>query len=128
MRHHEAWSLRRAAFSCLLAPLACVLFACKPASKPHVVSSPSGPQVKATVVTIMTVLQPQTRTFTHTLVIAGNRARSGDELDHWRLFDLSKNEVTFVDDLAKTYRRASLKSLRDDREELDAQPLPDTLP
>lgn len=124
MRHG---SLRSAAFTCLLASVVCVLFTCKPGSKPGVVAS-SGPQVKATVVTITTVLQPQTRTFTHTVVIAGNRARSGDELDHWRLFDLSKNEVTFVDDIAKTYRRASLKSLRDTRQALDAQPLPDTLP
>lgn len=87
-----------------------------------------GPQVRATVVTITTVLQPGSRTFTHTLVIAGNRARSGDELDHWRLFDLGRKEVTFVDDLARTYRTASLQSLRDDRHDADAQPLPETIP
>jgi hypothetical protein len=61
-------------------------------------------------------------------VIAGDRARSSDELDRWRLFDLAKGEVTFVDDIAKTYRRASLKALVADRKAADAEPLPDTLP
>lgn len=104
-----------------------ILVACKP-QPTRPAPSPAEPQVKATVVTITTVLQPAARTFTHTLVIAGDRARSGDELDRWRLFDLGKNEVTFVDDVAKTYRRAWLKSLLDDRRDADAQPLPDTLP
>jgi hypothetical protein len=83
--------------------------------------------VKATVVTITTLLQPGARTLTHTIVIAGDHARSSDELDHWRLFDLAKGDVTFVDDIAKTYRRASLKTLVADRKAADAE-LPDSLP
>src|SRR5207248_2660690 len=59
---------------------------------------------------------------------AGDRARSSDELDRWRLFDLAKKEVTFVDDDARTYRRVPLKALLDDRRDADARPLPDTLP
>jgi hypothetical protein len=114
----------------LAALLAALLIAsCKPATKPPLAPPPpSGPQVKATVVTITTVLQPGARTLTHTIVIAGNRARSSDELDHWRLFDLAKGEVTFVDDIAKTYRRASLETLIADRKAADAEPMPDALP
>jgi hypothetical protein len=62
------------------------------------------PQVRATVITIETKVQPDNKTFTHSIVIAGNKARSLDELDHWRLFDLKANTITFVDDIAKSYR------------------------
>jgi hypothetical protein len=44
-------------------------------------------------------------------VIANGRARSGDEVDAWRLFDLRNKQVTFVDDLAKTYRNVPLATL-----------------
>jgi hypothetical protein len=101
--------------------------ACQPQKGiPHLPST-AEPQVKATVVTIRTVLLPDARTFTHSLVIAGGLARSGDELDRWRLFDLSKNEVTFVDDVARTYRRQSLASLISARHAAAAKTLPDTL-
>lgn len=106
--------------------LICV--ACSPRTKPRPAATPGGPQVRATVLTIVTVLQPGSRSFTHTLVIAGNRARSSDELDHRRLFDLGKGEVTFVDDVARTYRTESLQSLLADRRAADTQPLPDTIP
>jgi hypothetical protein len=59
--------------------------------------------VPATVITIRTNLQPQNRTITHSIVIANNRARSDNELDRWRLFNLDDNTITYVDDLAKTY-------------------------
>ena len=62
------------------------------------------PQVRATVITIETKVQPENKTFTHAIVIAGDKARSLDELDHWRLFDLKTNTITFVDDIAKSYR------------------------
>jgi hypothetical protein len=96
--------------------------ACKPQPKP---AKPlvAGPETRATVVTIETVLQPGNRTLTHTIAIAGDHARSGDELDRWRLFDLKKNEVTFVDDVAKTYRTVPLASLLATRRAADAQPL-----
>src|SRR5437660_8370376 len=108
--------------------LAALLIASCKATKAPVAPPPSGPQVKATVVTITTVLQPGARTMTHTIAIASNHARSSDELDHWRLFDLAKGEVTFVDDIAKTYRRASLQTLIADRKAADAEPLPDSPP
>ncbi len=116
MRHERA---------ALLAAL--LLASCQAPSKPPP-PPPSGPQIKATVLTITTVQQPGAHTLTHTLVIAGSRARSSDELDHWRLFDLAKGEVLFVDDVAKTYRRASLESLVSDRRDADSKPLPDSVP
>src|SRR5512141_1930879 len=57
------------------------------------------PSVEATVVTIQTTIQPENRTFTHSLVIGADRARSGDEVDRWRLFDFKSDRVTFVDDI-----------------------------
>ncbi len=61
------------------------------------------PTIQATVVTIQTSLQPQNKALTHSIVIANGLARSDDELDRWRLFNLDQNSITFVDDLAKTY-------------------------
>ena len=43
--------------------------------------APAQPKSRATVVTIQTTLQPSKKTFTHTLVIAGGKARSLDELE-----------------------------------------------
>lgn len=99
-----------------------VLAACKPAPKPARPAA-AGPETRATVITIETVLQPGNRALTHTIAIAGDHARSGDELDRWRLFDLKKNEVTFVDDVAKTYRTVPLAALLATRRAADAQPL-----
>ena len=62
------------------------------------------PQVRATVITIETKIQPENKTFTHSIVIAGDKARSLDEVDRWRLFDLKANTVTVVDEIAKSYR------------------------
>jgi hypothetical protein len=62
------------------------------------------PQVRATVITIETKIQPDNKTFTHSIVIAGDKARSLDEIDQWRLFDLKANTVTFVDEIAKSVR------------------------
>jgi hypothetical protein len=84
--------------------LALVAFAgCKAeVKKPAAVAAV--PQVRATVITIETKVQPANKTFTHAIVIAGDKARSLDELDHWRLFDLKANTVTFVDDIARSCR------------------------
>jgi hypothetical protein len=87
--------------------LACVLtflIACNRAPPRAPVPPANEPRVRATVVTIQTTIQPANKTYTHTLVIANDRARSGDEVDEWRLFDFAQKRVTFVDDLTKTYR------------------------
>ena len=59
--------------------------------------------MQATIVTVQTSLQPQNKIFQHSIVIANGHARSSDEIDHWRLFDLEQNRVTYVDDVEKTY-------------------------
>ena len=85
------------------AGLILLLFSCaQPARQP---AQPSNePKIHATVVTIQTSIQPANKTYTHTLFIANDRARSGDEVDEWRLFDFARKRVTFVDDLTGTYR------------------------
>lgn len=78
--------------------------ACKPAAPPSKKPATAGPQVRATVVTIRTTVDPPKQTTMHSVVIAGDLARSTDELDVWRLFDVKKGTVTFVDEIAKTSR------------------------
>jgi hypothetical protein len=84
--------------------LALVAFAgCKAEMKKPVVAA-AAPHIRATVITIETKIQPENKSFTHTIVIAADKARSLDELDRWRLFDLKANTVTLVDDVAHSYR------------------------
>ncbi len=77
--------------------------ACEPTKAPLKTPTIREPQISATVVTIQTTLQPQSRTYTHAIVIANGHARSGDEVDRWRLIDFDQQRVTFVDDIDKTY-------------------------
>jgi hypothetical protein len=86
------------------------------------------PEMVATVVTIQTSVQPGNRTLSHTLVIANDRARSGDEVDRWRLFDLKGNRVTYVDDIQKSYRSESVGAAAQRRCAAWAQPLPPGMP
>src|SRR5205085_8023047 len=84
---------------------------CKPTPPPAAKQAAPGPRTRATVVTIQTTIQPGNKTTSHTLVIANGRARSSDELDSWRLFDLANGRVTFVSDVEKTYRTVPLAQL-----------------
>jgi hypothetical protein len=98
----------------LLSLAICIIcIACQPAAKKPAPAKPAaaGPTVRATVVTIRTSQQPEKRTLTQTLVIAGDRARDTGEHDLWRLYDTKANTVTFVDDLAKTFRTELLTTL-----------------
>jgi hypothetical protein len=90
----------------LIAIIACS----KPIAKlpQRVISGSLEPTVPATVITIQTVLQPQGRMLKHSIFIANGRARSDDELDRWRLFDLDQNSITYVDDVTKTYYNTPL--------------------
>ena len=71
----------------------------------RMISGSLEPTIPATVITIQTVLHPQNRMLKHSIFIANGRARSDDELDRWRLFDLENNSVTYVDDLANPIAR-----------------------
>ncbi|HXG58937.1 MAG TPA: hypothetical protein VNL91_07930 [Thermoanaerobaculia bacterium] len=70
-----------------------------------------GRQVDATVITIRTVTEPPRKEVTSTIAIAGDVARASDELDEWRLFHLTGGRVTFVDDVARSFRSETLASL-----------------
>jgi hypothetical protein len=110
------------------AALIVVFVACnrQPALAPR--PAASEPKVRATVITIRTTIQPANKVFTHTLVIANDRARSSDEIDRWRLFDLGQKRVTFVDDLGKTYRSVPFEEVVASHRAALAQPLPEGMP
>lgn len=86
------------------------------------------PKVRATVITIRTTIQPANKVYTHTLVIANDRARSSDEIDRWRLFDLRQKSVTFVDDLGKTYRSVPFAEVVASYRAALERPLPEGMP
>lgn len=88
----------------------------------------SEPKVRATVVTIQTTIQPANKVYRHTLVIANGRARSSDEIDKWRLFDMGQKRVMFVDDLAKTYRSVPFEEVMASHRVALARPLPEGMP
>ena len=86
------------------------------------------PAVQATVVTIRTTIQPDNKTFVHSLVIGPGRARSGDEVDRWRLFDWKNSRVTLVDDIAKTCRTETMPILRENLRQSALRELPPGFP
>ncbi len=115
--------------SCLLPFTCCLLLTCKEVKPLHLpTEAVREPQVRATVVTLQTTIQPQNKTFIHVLAIADGRARSSQEVDSWRLIDLNRSSVTFVDDIAKTYRTESFASLFASRRAAMVQTLPDGIP
>lgn len=109
------------------AGLILLLFSCaQPARQP---AQPSNePKIHATVVTIQTSIQPANKTYTHTLFIANDRARSGDEVDEWRLFDFARKRVTFVDDLTGTYRNEPFDEVVTSHRAGMARSVPDEMP
>ena len=60
--------------------------------------------------------------------MANGKARIGNELDRWRLIDFQNNTVTFVDDVAKTYRTESLASLLRQKRAVIRRDLPEFVP
>jgi hypothetical protein len=92
--------------------LAVVCVSCKQPARPQAARpGAGGPQIDATVVTIRTVVQPESAARAHTIVIAGDRARDLSETDVWRLFDVKAATVTTVDDIARTVRTDAVASL-----------------
>ncbi|HVR40875.1 MAG TPA: hypothetical protein VMU84_17415 [Thermoanaerobaculia bacterium] len=103
-----------------------LIIACKPVA-------PSKPAarvatIRATVITIRTTLEPSKKTYTHEIVIVGNRARSTGENDTWRVFDVAHDRVTFVDDIAKTFRVEPLASIVKKRREAMRAPIAEHIP
>lgn len=90
--------------------------ACKPVIKAPVkaIVGVVEPKIQATVITIQTTLQPQNKILSNSIVIGNGLARSDDEVDHWRLFDLERNRVTYVDDVNRTYYTARPSAASED--------------
>jgi len=86
------------------------------------------PQVQATVVTIRTTVEPSKKTYTHSLIIAGDRARHTGELDAWRLYDTNANTITYVDDMKKTVRVEKVQDAQHRRRTALAGALPPHYP
>jgi hypothetical protein len=105
-----------------------LLFNCNKPPARNPVQKKNEPTIRATVVTIQTTIQPANKIYTHTLVIANDRARSTDEADQWRLFDFAQKQVTFVDDVAHTIRIQPFDDVIASRRAAIARPVPDGLP
>jgi hypothetical protein len=75
-----------------------------PAAAPSPEPRLSGPTVEAKVLTIRESHHPPTRAFLSPIVVWGAKVRIGTDLDNWRLFDLQEQTVTWVDEIAGTYR------------------------
>jgi hypothetical protein len=87
--------------------------ACRQAAVPvrSVETAAKVPQVRATVINLRTTISPSNKVFAQAVVIANGKARSLDELDRWRLFDVPGGSVTYVDEVSKSYRTESLGPL-----------------
>ena len=83
----------------------------KPAAPTPSAAQRQGPSEAAVVLTVRTTLQPANRTTTHTILIAGTKARSTDEAETWRLYDTASRSVTFINDLERTYRTEPISSV-----------------
>lgn len=105
-----------------------ILIGCQPDTPKTAATKTAGPSLRATVVTIRTTMKPEERTFTQTVVIAGDQARDTSERDVWRLYDTKANTVTFVDDIAKTFRTEPLQKLITQRRAATKDALPSYLP
>jgi hypothetical protein len=101
---------------------------CKQASTSKPAAPAAGPQTRATVITIRTTIEPDKKSWTHTLLISDGRARNTEELDHWRLFNTKDRSVTFVDDVARTTRTESFESLLKKHRSVLAEDLPSHYP
>lgn len=101
---------------------------CKPAPAKKPVVRVAVPQVHATVLTIETTIKPANKKFVHSLTIANNRARGGDELDQWRLIDLKSNSVSYVDSIAHTVHTEPVDALIQKRRAAMAAELPGYIP
>jgi hypothetical protein len=88
----------------------------------------AGPRVRAGVLTVRATLRPQNSTYWYWIVIAGERVRLGNEADRWRLFDFRNQTITFVDDLARTYRTVPMAAILADYRSIAEAALPAGVP
>lgn len=108
--------------------LIAVCISCKPSPQQQPAKTAAPPQVRATVISVRTTVEPEKKTHEHAIVVAGDRARHTGENDRWRLFDLKAQTVTFVDDVEKTIRTEPLAALVRRRATFNANALPPHYP
>lgn len=107
--------------------LVAVCISCKPSQQQQPAKpSAAGPQVRATVVSIRTTVGE--KSYDHSLLVVGDRARFTGENDTWRLYDTKANTVTFVDDVERTIRTESLATLVARRRTANAAAIPPQYP
>lgn len=104
----------------LAAVVALLCVACDRAAPPSAKAPARGPLIRAAVITIRTTIEPERRTYDHTIMVARGKARSSAERDVWRLFDLNASTVTVVDDLDRKVRTDPFETLRAKRREATA--------
>ena len=56
-------------------------------------------------INLRTTISPSNKVFAQAVVIVNGKARSLDELDRWRLFDVPGGSVTYVDDVSEALVR-----------------------
>lgn len=97
-------------------------------TKPPAGVRQSARRVPATVLTVRTTVVPGERAYLHKVIVAGTKARLGNEVDRWRLFDLEQRTVTTVDQVARTVRTEAWMDLLRERRRLLATPMPPHVP
>ena len=108
--------------------LAAVCLSCKQQAPQRQARPAAVPQVQATVVTIRTTVEPAKKTYTHALILSGDKARHTGELDAWRLYDTKAQTITFVDDVNKTIRVEKLQDVQRQHRTVLAAALPPHYP
>lgn len=105
---------------------AVAVFACR--EKPAAPAVRKLPQIEATIVTVRTNVSESEKATIHKVVAADGKARIGNELDHWRLFDFTNRTVTRVDEVERSYRTESFDDLFAARRKATARPVPQGVP
>lgn len=100
-----------------------IFISCKPAQDEAKKTPGAVPQVRAVVVGIRTTTDGTNRSG-YDVVIAGDLARSTNEVDTWRLFDTRLDTVTYVDDVERTIRTEPLAEIVKRRRSTLAATLP----
>jgi hypothetical protein len=115
---------RQASFLIFMGALACAQGTPSPAPSQGGPPATAGPSVPAKVLIVRESSHPPTRAFLHKILVAGPKVRLGSEKDQWRLFDVQQRTVTWVDDIAGTYRTIGLDELVRSRERQLREPIP----
>jgi hypothetical protein len=99
-----------------------------PEGAPAAPASRTEPSVEARVFTLRTTITPAREEIVEQIFVVDRRVRAGGAGDEWRLFDLDARTITFVDDVARSYRTRTLDELMSERQRLVLQPIPSHFP